>query len=157
MLNGSKHPEFHVHHRTETTFQSIPTVDPNFRRSPNPFDSSTSLPDLNYRRSPTFMDRQQHNNNFYRQHDKTSYPNNIPSTVHIDHYMDSTTLPPVNHDQALKRAKIQFTGLGDMFVFYNQLLNGMEQFGVYLVPLNQVSYQMDLCPTHVNNILITER
>lgn len=32
-------------------------------------------------------------------------------------------LPTVNHEQALKRAKNQFTCLGDMFVFYNQLLN----------------------------------
>ncbi len=32
----------------------------------------------------------------------------------------------------------------------------MEQFGVYLIPLNQVTYQMSLCPTHYNNIAICD-
>jgi hypothetical protein len=62
----------------------------------------------------------------------------------------------VNHEQALKRAKIQFTGLGDIFVFYNQLLNGMEQFGIHLLPLDKVSDQLDLCPAQVNGLPITE-
>jgi hypothetical protein len=26
-------------------------------------------------------------------------------------------LPPLNHDAAIKRVKIQYTGFGDMFVF----------------------------------------
>jgi hypothetical protein len=43
-----------------------------------------------------------------------------------------------------------------MFVFYNQLLNGMEQFGVYLTPLNHVAYQMSLFPTHYNHIIISD-
>ena len=68
----------------------------------------------------------------------------------------NAALPPLNHDHALKRAKIQFTGLGDMFVFYNQLLNGMEQFGVYLTPLHRVTYQMSLSPNSYNNITISE-
>jgi len=64
-------------------------------------------------------------------------------------------MPPLNHDQVIKHAKIQFTGLGDIFVFYNQLMNGMEQFGIYLIPLNSVSYQLDLCPLNYQNIPIT--
>jgi hypothetical protein len=55
----------------------------------------------------------------------------------------------------LKRAKIQFTGLGDIFVFYNQLMNALEQFGIYLIPLNKVvKYQVSLCPTHHKGIPI---
>jgi hypothetical protein len=42
-----------------------------------------------------------------------------------------------------------------MFVFYNQLLNGMEQFGFYLIPLQSVVYRKSLCPEKVNNIPIT--
>jgi hypothetical protein len=90
---------------------------------------------------------------------------NVPSSVQFhpktpycnqQMYMEGK-LPPVNHDQAVKRAKIQFTGPGDMFIFYNQLSNSMEQFGIYLVPLNQVKHQVDLCPLQVNGVDITER
>jgi hypothetical protein len=34
-------------------------------------------------------------------------------------------------------------------------MNGTEQFGSYLIPLNTVSYQTDLCPTHYQGTLIT--
>jgi len=71
----------------------------------------------------------------------------VPHTVHT-----KNQLPPVSHDQALKRAKIQFTRLGDIFVFYYQLMNAVEQFGIYLVPLTNVKYQTSLCPTHHHNI-----
>ncbi len=64
-------------------------------------------------------------------------------------------IQPLNHDQAIKRAKIQFTGLGDIFVFYNQLMNSMDQFGIDLIPLNNVSYQTDLCPKHYQGTLIS--
>jgi hypothetical protein len=74
----------------------------------------------------------------------------IPQTVPTG----SVFLPPVNHDQALKRAKIQFSGLGDIFVFYNQLMNAMEQFGIYLLPLPQVKYQHSLCPDSYGGTLI---
>jgi hypothetical protein len=70
----------------------------------------------------------------------------IPHTVHVGPQNSSSCqhisnkLPALNHDAALKRAKIQYTGLGVMFLFYSQLLNGMEQFGVYLIPLSNVKY-----------------
>jgi len=57
----------------------------------------------------------------------------------------------------VKRAKIQFTGLGGMFIFYYQLLNSMEQFGIFLLLLNPVKYQVDLCPVKVNGTVITEQ
>lgn len=98
----------------------------------------------------------QHNgsNNGFRAADKHNHaPQPIPTMVQVNR---NTTgdIPPLNHDQAIKRAKIQFTGLGDIFVFYNQLMNGMDQFGIYLIPLNSVSYRTDLCPTHYQDIPI---
>jgi hypothetical protein len=74
----------------------------------------------------------------------------VPVTVKIDRQQQHHDLPPLNHDQAIKRAKIQFTGQGDMFVFYNQLMNGMEQFGIFLIPLSNVGYNIDLCPLQYN-------
>jgi hypothetical protein len=84
----------------------------------------------------------------------------IPHTVHVNPPpgntpVDMTPLPPVNHDAAVKRAKIQYTGLGDLFVFYNQLLNGMEQFGIYLSSLDTLRYQESVCPAYYNNQAIT--
>jgi hypothetical protein len=80
--------------------------------------------------------------------------------VHVDSQytrIPMDVLPPVNHDYAIKRTKIQFTGLGDIFVFYNQLMNGMDHFGVSLLPLSQVKYQCSLCPTHVHDVEISPR
>jgi hypothetical protein len=61
---------------------------------------------------------------------------------------DITGMPPLNHDHTLKQAKIHFTGLGDMFVFYNKLLKVIEQFSVFITPLNLVTYLRSLlvCP-----------
>jgi hypothetical protein len=42
-----------------------------------------------------------------------------------------------------------------MFVFFNQLLNGMEWFGVFLVPLSKVKRTESLCPAWYGNILIS--
>jgi hypothetical protein len=109
------------------------TLDPHFRKSPNPFDTTASLPNTSFR--PALALSQ-----FPPPQDQ--YCSAIPTTVHVEY----DKLPVVNHDQAMKRAKIQFTGLGDMFVFYNQLLNGMEQFGIYLIPLQKVVYQKSLSP-----------
>ena len=81
----------------------------------------------------------------------------IPHTVHLTTAGDQQGhgLPPVHHDAAIKRAKIQFTGLGELFVFYNQLLNGMQQFGIYLSPLDNVRYQESVCHAEYNSCPIT--
>jgi hypothetical protein len=80
----------------------------------------------------------------------------IPQTVLIDPtlphpgkaiFPSTDQIPILNHDAALKRAKIQYTGLGEMFVFYSQLLNGLEQFGVFLTPLSKVTYHQPTPPT----------
>jgi len=136
---------FRKHHHVDSTtpreIQKTPMPDSasttrfSLRSSPNPYDTA-SPPDIPFRRSPT----------------QNGYDVSVPTTVHAGRHI----LPVVNHDQALKRTKIQFTGLGDVFVFYSQLMNAMEQFGIYLIPLNQVKYQCSLCPTAVNGLRIDE-
>jgi hypothetical protein len=101
----------HTHintHIKEETSTSIPQVmqkpsrfppvqlDPHFKRSPNPYESSASLPDYNYRRSPTVSQTN---------HAAQPQAINVPTTVHVDSQfvqppMDG--LPPVNHDYAIK-------------------------------------------------------
>jgi len=114
-----------------------------FRRSPEHLETTTSsLPDTSRFRNSNVSPQDVRNQ-------PTSKPQPIPTTVCTRY--SPQLLPPINHDQALKRAKIQFTGLGDIFVFYTQLLNAMEQFGVYLLPLKHVKYQQSLCP--IRNII----
>ena len=111
-----------------------------FRRSPEHLETTTSsLPDASRFRNSNVSPQDVRNQ-------PISKPQPLPTTVRTRY--SPQLLPPINHDQALKRAKIQFTGLGDIFVFYTQLLNAMEQFGIYLLPLKQVKYQQSLCPTH---------
>jgi hypothetical protein len=81
-------------------------------------DYSTSLQNHSHGDTPQFA----HNN-----------VSTIPVSVDVN-VTPTQGIPPLNHDPAMKWAKIQFTGLGDIFVFYNQLMNGMEQFGIFLVP-----------------------
>jgi len=40
-------------------------------------------------------------------------------------------------------------------VFYNQLLNGVEPYGVYLVPLAEAELNKSLCPTHYSGYPIS--
>jgi len=117
-------------------------VNHNFKPSPNPYDIPSSTASL-----PSGILRTSNNTASEQHNDAISIPHMVQT---------STPLPPVNHDQALKRAKIQFTGLGDIFVFYSQLLNAMGQFGIYLVPLPNVKYQQSLCPTHYRGWEIDE-
>jgi hypothetical protein len=113
-------------------------VNTHFHRSPNPYETTNSLPDVHTKFASHTINTPQ-----------ACEP--VPQTIHTGFHHP---LPIVNHDQALKRAKIQFTELGDIFVFYNQLMNALEQFGIYLIPLNTVKYQVSLCPTHHNGIPI---
>jgi hypothetical protein len=56
-----------------------------------------------------------------------NHPKPIPHTVNLTHSptppakdasnAQAYELPPINHDAAIKRAKTQYTGLGEMFVF----------------------------------------
>lgn len=154
---------------TKSSSFSNVQLDNNFQRSPNPYkvpSTTGSLPDHHNNPTTTVAPQADYNGRqtlYGSQHSTNSLPNQpqrppngghttrlddsmaIPQTV--DMTFNNNYLPPVNHDQALKHAKVQFTGLGDVFVFYNQLLNAMEQFGIYLLPLTNVKYQLSLCPS----------
>jgi hypothetical protein len=86
-------------------------LDPNFRRSPNPFTSSASLPGQTFCQSQNTTS-QHHKNDA----DLPQQPNyNVPSMVDLPksttYYSETppdfhSGLPPLNHDHDLKRAKI---------------------------------------------------
>lgn len=141
----------------------------NFQRSPNPYEvpsATGSLPDQQIHPTTTVAPQTDYHwrqTLYGSQHSMHSLPNQPPrptTSVHHNRPDDSKVIPqtvdmafninhltPVNHDQALKHPKVQFTGLGNVFIFYNQLLNAMEQFGIYLLPLTNVKHQLSLCPT----------
>ena len=88
-------------------------------------------------------------------HQKGSMGPTIPHMVHFRVTNTSIVeLPPLNHDAMLK---IKCTGTRDTFVFYNQLLNSMEQFGVFLVPLSALKHNESLCPAQYMNVPITPK
>jgi len=133
-------------------------INHNFCRSPNPYDR-----DMNTVHSHHFSQQKGHRPHFetnsVQEQQYRRSPPSVPQDQRKIPYvveMNSHTLPMVNHDQALKRAKIQYSGLGDTFVFYSQLMNSMEQFGIYLIPLYQVKYRTSLCPVEYDGILISE-
>jgi hypothetical protein len=133
-------------------------LEPMPRWSPNLFDSSASLPDYNKARhvTPFSSAKNGSTKDFWtaNAHHASQTAQMVPTMVQVN--MNGTYyIQPLNHDQTIKRAKIQFTGLGDIFVFYNQLMNSMDQFGIDLIPLNNVSYQTDLCPKHYQGTLIS--
>jgi hypothetical protein len=114
-------------------------TNPNFCPTPNLYDvpdATISLPgNIHQHASSTLCNQKK----------ITVDTDSVPTTVQTPL---PYALPPVNHDQALKHVRIHFTGLGDIFVFYNQLMNALEQFGIYLIPLSNVKYQQSLCPRH---------
>jgi hypothetical protein len=56
-------------------------------------------------------------------------------------------LPPINPDQYSKRVKAIYSGLDDIFSFYNQLHNASAQWGVFLKNLSTVHKNVSLCPS----------
>jgi hypothetical protein len=66
-----------------------------------------------------------------------------------------TSVQPLNHTHFINRAQFQFTGR--MFTFYTQIYNSGPQYGVYLVPLDEVSNDQSLCPFSVNGHVFTDQ
>lgn len=56
------------------------------------------------------------------------------------------TLPYLQYDNIMKRAQVQYTGEEDVLVFYNQLRNGVEHYGLYLIEVVQFELGKSLCP-----------
>jgi hypothetical protein len=44
-----------------------------------------------------------------------------------------------------------------MFVYYNQILNALEQFDVFLIPLRSTQYNESLSPAFYNNMIIMDQ
>ena len=65
------------------------------------------------------------------------------------------TVQPLNHTHFINRAQFQFTGR--VFTFYTQIYNSGPQYGVYLVPLDEVSNDHSLCPYSVNGHIFTDQ
>jgi hypothetical protein len=151
-----------------TRWSNTHTDTANTTQFTQPHDTSRMHPQATSAASSNPLHDQQptSNKNFCSSGTHHQNHNSIPHTVHLPPQsgtskeypsMDQYELPPVNHDAAIKCAKIQYTSLGDLFVFYNQLLNSMEQFGVYLSPLDTVRYQESVCPAAYNHQPITPR
>jgi len=69
---------------------------------------------------------------------------------------DPSGLPPLLYDYIMKRAVIEYTGHMDVLVFYNQLKNSVEIYGLYLIPVVEFAVGKSLCPEIVQNIRITD-
>ena len=69
---------------------------------------------------------------------------------------EQAPLPPLLYDYIMKRATIQYAGQEDILVFYNQLKNGVGYYGLYLIEVLEFAVGKSLCPTHVQNIKITD-
>ena len=65
-------------------------------------------------------------------------------------------LPPLQYDYVLKRVHVTFTGIEDIMVFYNQLLNGCAPYGLYLNKLADVRTTLSVCPKEINGVTLTQ-
>ena len=50
-------------------------------------------------------------------------------------YHQESGIPYLQYDNIMKRTHVQFTGQHDILVFYNQLMNGVAPYGLYLIPV----------------------
>ena len=91
---------------------------------------------------------------------------NIPDTTQYDaahrNYMDprihldESGLPSLQYDNIMKRANVQYTGEHDILVFYNQLMNGVAHYGLYLCPVTEFALGKSLCPTEYRGVPIND-
>ena len=66
-------------------------------------------------------------------------------------------LPWLQFDQLLKRTKVvQYNGQSDIFVFYNQLYNITNNYGLYMRKLQTLKLGMSICPDSYNGINISD-
>ena len=150
-LNRSPLP-VRCHIRHLQPIAQIPYVSPrfadakinhNFRRLLNPYDR-----DMNTVHSHHFSQQNGHRPHFETNSVQEQQYRRSPPSVPQDQRkipcvveMNSHTLPIVNHDQALKRAKIQYSGLGDTFVFLQSTneLNGTIWYLLNSIVPSQIS------------------
>ena len=64
-------------------------------------------------------------------------------------------LPWLQFDNLIKRAKITYMGQSDILVFYNQLFNFTNNYGVFLRKLETLKLNMSVCPDEFNGVSIS--
>jgi len=82
-------------------------------------------------------------------------PTTIPVTPPPRLGTSVSPVQPLNHTHFINRAQFQFTGR--VFTFYTQIYNSGPQYGVYLVPLDDVSNDQSLCPYSINGHIFTDQ
>ena len=84
-------------------------------------------------------------------------PTTIENPAGVYNYNSPDGLPWLQFDQLLKRSKaIQYSGQSDIIVFYNQLYNITNNYGVYMRKLQTLQLGMSICPDTYNDIPISE-
>jgi hypothetical protein len=82
-----------------------------------------------------------------------------PQTEHTRHtrsqQQHNPYFIPRNHYDFIKKAQIKYAG--KMFTFYASLKNIGKVYGIYLHSLDDIRYDMSLCPTSIDGHTITDQ
>ena len=70
-------------------------------------------------------------------------------------YPGEQQLPPLLYDMVMKRTSVQYAGQSDILVFYNQLMNGVNPYGVFLKKIIDIKIDETLCPDSWEGIEIS--
>jgi len=80
----------------------------------------------------------------------------LPGYEHVSHSTsDENQLAQLNHRDFISKVKVRYSE-GKMFTFYNKLRNVGVQYGVYLLPADQIQYDRSLCPNEYDGVVITD-
>jgi hypothetical protein len=70
-------------------------------------------------------------------------------------YNGGTQLPPVLYDMDMKRTSVQYAGQSNILVFYNQFMNGVTPYGIFLKKIIDIKVDETLCPDFWEGIEIS--
>jgi hypothetical protein len=70
-------------------------------------------------------------------------------------YPGEQQLPPLLYDMVMKRTSVQYAGQSDILVFYNQLMNGVNPYGLFLKKIIDIKLDETLCPDYWEGIEIS--
>lgn len=74
----------------------------------------------------------------------TGYNNNYHNQYGTQYH--EPLIPNLQYENIIKRTQVQFTGEQDILVFYNQLRNGVEIYGLYMIEVTEFALGKSLCP-----------
>ena len=87
---------------------------------------------------------------------KSSLPSATMPYNQFGYNQEEGQLPPLLYDMVMKRTSVQYTGQGEILVFYNQLMNGLSPYGCYLKKIVDIQVDETLCPAQWEGIPITD-